>query len=221
VFCDKFDESLSVSSQTNPALKHSLKAHNQTMSLLDIPFVVFKEGIVPHIGVKELGSLSVVSKDLKEFCDDNTVWKKVCDPESLSLMMYPDKSVTRPNYDFNNFKLVILNKLHNEVVEQNICDHAGVLKCMEKCRRVSRREIENAPTAARRCKSLLATQCKSRLNKQLVDIERKYARGVRCERKLAYSLRIPPITPPLICGRLVTHSKPAFLECFAYYSRWR
>ena len=61
MFCEKFDE--------------SLKARNQTMSLNCIPFEVFYEGIVPHIGVKELGSLAIVSKDLKDFCDDNTVWR--------------------------------------------------------------------------------------------------------------------------------------------------
>ena len=47
------------------------------MSLNCLPFEVFYEGIVPHIGVKELGSLSIVSKDLKEFCDDNTVWREM------------------------------------------------------------------------------------------------------------------------------------------------
>jgi len=47
------------------------------MSLNCLPFEVFYEGIVPHIGVKELGSLAIVSKDLKEFCDDNTVWREM------------------------------------------------------------------------------------------------------------------------------------------------
>jgi hypothetical protein len=47
------------------------------MSLNCLPFEVFYESIVPHIGAKELGSLAIVSKDLKEFCDDNTVWREM------------------------------------------------------------------------------------------------------------------------------------------------
>lgn len=47
------------------------------MSLNCLPFEVFYEGIVPHIGVKELGSLTIVSKDLKGLCDDNTVWREM------------------------------------------------------------------------------------------------------------------------------------------------
>ena len=47
------------------------------MSLTDIPFAVFLDLLVPHLEVKEIGSLSMVNKDLKEYCDDNLVWREM------------------------------------------------------------------------------------------------------------------------------------------------
>jgi hypothetical protein len=47
------------------------------MSITNVPSAVFLDHIVPHLEVKEIGSLSMVSKDLKEFCDDNLVWREM------------------------------------------------------------------------------------------------------------------------------------------------
>jgi len=46
-------------------------------TLTDIPFGVFLDALVPHLEVKEIGSLTLVSKDLKGSCDDNLVWREM------------------------------------------------------------------------------------------------------------------------------------------------
>ena len=48
-----------------------------TPTLTDIPFEVFLDALVPHLEVKEIGSLTMVSKDLKGSCDDNLVWREM------------------------------------------------------------------------------------------------------------------------------------------------
>ena len=52
-------------------------SYDPSVSLESIPFDVFLECIVPHIGVKEIGVLSLVSKGLNDFCSDNFVWKEM------------------------------------------------------------------------------------------------------------------------------------------------
>jgi hypothetical protein len=46
-------------------------------TLTDVPFEVFLDALVPHLEVKEIGSLTLVSKDLKGSCDDNLVWREM------------------------------------------------------------------------------------------------------------------------------------------------
>ena len=48
-----------------------------TPTLTDIPFAVFLDALVPHLEVKEIGSLTLVSKDLQAVCDDNLVWREM------------------------------------------------------------------------------------------------------------------------------------------------
>ncbi len=45
------------------------------MSLVDLSHEMFMEFILPHIGIKEVGNLTVVCKSLKELCDNNEIWK--------------------------------------------------------------------------------------------------------------------------------------------------
>jgi hypothetical protein len=45
------------------------------MSLSDIPFETCLDAIVPLLNVEDIGALSMVNKELKEFCDDNLVWR--------------------------------------------------------------------------------------------------------------------------------------------------
>ena len=47
------------------------------MSLSDIPFEPFLESLVPLLTVEDIGALSIVNKDLNEFCDENLVWRDV------------------------------------------------------------------------------------------------------------------------------------------------
>ena len=46
-----------------------------SMSLSDIPFETFLEALVPLLNVEDIGALSMVNKDLNEFCDENLVWR--------------------------------------------------------------------------------------------------------------------------------------------------
>jgi hypothetical protein len=44
-------------------------------NLTDIPFEVFTDFILPLIGLKEVGGLAMMCHSLKDFCDDNSVWR--------------------------------------------------------------------------------------------------------------------------------------------------
>ena len=45
------------------------------LNLNDIPYEVYLEYIIEYIGLKEVGTLSIVSKTLKEVFDNNEIWK--------------------------------------------------------------------------------------------------------------------------------------------------
>jgi hypothetical protein len=47
------------------------------MSIVDIPFETFLEALVPLLNVEDIGALSMVNKDLNEFCDENLVWREL------------------------------------------------------------------------------------------------------------------------------------------------
>ena len=47
------------------------------MTITEIPYEVFFNYVVPHLEVKELGLLSLSSKILREFCEDNDVWREM------------------------------------------------------------------------------------------------------------------------------------------------
>jgi hypothetical protein len=49
---------------------------NRGPTITDIPPDVLKEFILPHLDMKALGSLSMVSTLCKDTCDDNEVWKR-------------------------------------------------------------------------------------------------------------------------------------------------
>ena len=48
----------------------------QMPTITDVPQDVIKEYILPHLDMKGLGSLSMVSAYCKDTCDDNEVWKR-------------------------------------------------------------------------------------------------------------------------------------------------
>ncbi len=45
------------------------------MSFDEITDEIFQEFILPHIGIKEIGNLSMVCSSLRQLCDNNDVWK--------------------------------------------------------------------------------------------------------------------------------------------------
>ena len=49
---------------------------NRGPTITDIPSDVLKEYLLPHLDMKALGSLSMVSTLCKDTCDDNGVWKR-------------------------------------------------------------------------------------------------------------------------------------------------
>ena len=49
----------------------------ESYTLNDIPEEVFNNFILPHVTVKEVGSLSMVSRDLRDICTEEEVWKNL------------------------------------------------------------------------------------------------------------------------------------------------
>jgi hypothetical protein len=54
---------------------HNSQEQLTRMSLVDVPHDTFCEYILPHITFKEVGALTMMSKDLRTLCEDNEVWK--------------------------------------------------------------------------------------------------------------------------------------------------
>ena len=44
-------------------------------TLYDIPLEVFRDFLLPDLVAKEVGSLTLVCRDLRDLCDDNEIWK--------------------------------------------------------------------------------------------------------------------------------------------------
>jgi len=61
--------------QPDPVQSDPVQSDPVQPTLIDIPFDIFLENILPLIDVKEVGSLSMVHPVLKELCDENIVWK--------------------------------------------------------------------------------------------------------------------------------------------------
>ena len=63
-------------------------------TLYDIPLEVFRDFFLPDLGAKEVASLSLVSRDLRDLCDDNEIWK-ILYSRTTKRVMITDKSVHR------------------------------------------------------------------------------------------------------------------------------
>ena len=61
-------------------------------TLYDIPLEVFRDFLLPDLGAKEVASLSLVSRDLRDLCDDNEIWK-ILYSRTTKRVMITDKSV--------------------------------------------------------------------------------------------------------------------------------
>ena len=61
-------------------------------TLYDIPLEVFRDFLLPDLVAKEVGSLTLVCRDLRDLCDDNEIWK-ILYSRTTKRVMITDKSV--------------------------------------------------------------------------------------------------------------------------------
>jgi len=61
-------------------------------TLYDIPLEVFRDFLLPDLVAKEVGSLTLVCRDLRDLCDDNEIWK-ILYSRTTKRVMITDESV--------------------------------------------------------------------------------------------------------------------------------
>lgn len=82
------------------------------MSFSDIPLETLKEYIIPLLGIKELGNLTICNKELKNICDSNDIWKIHYLKTLKGKYKITDKSVHL--YGVDLYKYRVNNNTHYE-----------------------------------------------------------------------------------------------------------